>query len=136
MVGSEISHKNINRVHTTLPMYVDKQKNNLDRDDGILNEDVMQVFCDNVSLCISRSSNMQIRSEVSIIGGEFVENAFGFIVTPMNTKQCRVKKLNSTKQLLKQKQPSFKKQICEKFNLINTITDKSSSENVLKINSY
>ena len=134
--GSEIKSRDITRMHTVLPMYNDTSVKETRRDDGMLQDDVIEVKCDNLSVCISRSSNKQIRSEVLITGGENVKNKYGFVVQPMSTKYCKVKKLNSTKQLEKKKQPQYKRQIKERFNLIDQRYNKSSTENVYHINSF
>lgn len=97
--------------YSTLPMYTN---------DGT--EDTVYVKCGEVVIMILRSSNKQIRSEVSIGGHAHIKEPYGFIVTPMNTKICSIKKLNTTKFLEKKKTPEFKKEITSFFYTINKDT--------------
>ena len=97
--------------YSTLPMYTN---------DGT--EDTLYVKCGEVVIMILRSSNKQIRSEVSIGGHAHIKEPYGFIVTPMNTKICSIKKLNTTKFLEKKKTPNYKRETHNYFYTINKDT--------------
>jgi hypothetical protein len=67
-----------------------------------------------VTLRVKWFSNRQLRNELSISGGEFVKNADGFLIRPMCTKQCRVKKIGTDK-MIKMGDSIFKKSVLETF---------------------
>ena len=58
--------------------------------------------------------NRQLRNEFSISGAEFVKNADGFIIRPMSTKQCRVKKIGTDK-MIKMGDSIMRKSVLETF---------------------
>ena len=58
--------------------------------------------------------NKQLRSEIAISGAGSLENADGFVIRPMRTKVCRVKKLTDSK-LITMKKSSYKGETTERF---------------------
>ena len=65
--------------------------------------------------------NKQLRSEIAISGSSSLENADGFVIRPMRTKVCRVKKLTDSKAIT-MKKSSYKGETTERF---YTSTDKT-----------
>ena len=58
--------------------------------------------------------NKQLRNEISVEGSSLIENADGYAIRPMRTKECRVKKLRDNREL-KMKQSSYKGVVRERF---------------------
>jgi len=100
-----------NKNYSNLPMYTNDST-----------EDTIAVKCGEVFIKILRSSNKQIRSEVSLGGHSHIEDPYGFLVLPMNTKVCKLKKLDTIKLLEKKKTPNFKREVHNYFYTINKDT--------------
>ena len=92
------------------------------------------LYCDNVRIYIKRYPNKQIRSEILVRNHEVINDSYGFITMPMNTKNCRIGKLNDSR-ILKQvyKQPKFKRQIEETF---YTSENSEIRSKTMKVNSF
>jgi hypothetical protein len=101
-----------------------------DKYDSILN-----VKCGDLIIMVARSPNKQIRSVVSIANHAGLEDAYGFIVTPMNTKMCKLKKLNGSTFLEKKKTPGFRRESYNYFYTIDNDTQKHNTK-LEKIKSY
>ena len=67
-----------------------------------------------LTLRVKMFENKQLRNEICIIGGENIENAEGYLIKPMNTKQCRVKKLGSSK-FISMRKSGYKSSVTEHF---------------------
>jgi hypothetical protein len=113
-----------NKNYSNLPMYTNDST-----------EDTIAVKCGDVFIKILRSSNKQIRSEVSLGGHSHIEDPYGFLVFPMNTKICKLKKLDTIKLLEKKKTPNFKREVHNYFYTINKDT-KQCEKKIQSINCF
>ena len=80
-----------------------------------------------LTLRVKLFENRQIRNEVTLMGAHKVKNADGYVIRPMSTKQCRVKKINCSK-VKKMKESIFKRKITEDFTNYKTSNGVVSSQ--------
>ena len=97
-------------------------------------DDVLTLTCGGVVIYIKRFPNQQIRNEISIENGYIVADADGFVIRPMNTKMCRVKKIGSC-DVLSMKVSSFKRVRESTFHTYNK-NSKCMESKTLAINCY
>ena len=69
---------------------------------------------DGVVLQVKLFSNKQLRNQLAVLGAENIRDADGYLIRPMSTKQCRVKKLGTSK-FLKMAESNFKSSALEHF---------------------
>ena len=107
--GDMIEREDIkDTVGCSLPMY---ENDTVDK--------VTELYIESACLRLLKYNNKQIRSAIDIVNGSRINDKYGFVVSPMNTENCRVESLDDTKLLKRKNVPSFKKQINEIFETKN-----------------
>ena len=74
--------------------------------------------------------NRQLRNEVTLLGANHVQNANGYVISPMSTKQCRVKKIGTSKHIT-MNGSGFKRNVKEMY--IQTKNNELVSQKTMKI---
>ena len=108
-----------------------KLKSGLPMYKSYIGDDYLDLNCGGVIIRLIQHSNMQIRNEVVILNGKRILDANGFVVSPMPTKQCRVRTIQSIKPLKNVVKKEFKRKITETF-----YSKEDSSEHVMEINGF